>query len=282
MSLPIKPLRARKFTQIPTIVLTLGALFLWLVASSAAAHEYWIEPAAFQVKPGAKVALALLVGQNFKGERQPYIAETSERFVAVDKNGSRPIRAVSGDDPAGTVTIADPGLTVVGYHSRKYPLRFDSLAEFERYLRLEGLDRLLDVAAKRHSAKGVIFEQYERCAKTLLAGPDISSAPPDRTLGLPLELLAETNPHRLGLDRQLRVQLLYRGKPLAGALVKAFNQTDPSQPLEARTDGDGRATFMLARPGAWLVSAVHMIPAPLLSGSDWHSWWASVTFEPRK
>lgn len=282
MSLPIKPVRARKFTQIPSIALTLGTLFLWLVASSAAAHEYWIEPEAFHVKPGAKVALALLVGQNFKGERQPYIAETSERFVAVDGNGPRPIRAVSGDDPAGSVTIADPGLTVIGYHSRKYPLRFDTLAEFERYLRLEGLDRLLDAARKRHTAKGLIFEQYERCAKTLLAGPDISNAPPDRTLGLPLELLAETNPYRLGPDRKLRVRLLYRSQPLAGALVKAFNRTDPSPPLEARTDADGRATFTLARPGAWLVSTVHMTPAPLLSSDDWQSWWASVTFEINK
>lgn len=253
-----------------------------LAATPAAAHEYWIEPATFLVKPGAQVTLTLLVGQNFKGERQPYIAETSERFVAVDRHGPRPIRAVSGDDPAGTVTIADPGLTVVGYHSRKYPLRFDALAEFENYLRLEGLDHLLDAARKRHTAKGVIFEQYERCAKTLLVGPDISTAPPDRALDLPLELVAETNPYRLGPDRQLRVRLLHRGKPLAGALVKAFNKTDPSQPLEARTDGDGRATFALTRPGAWLVSAVHMIPAPLLSGADWQSWWASVTFELKK
>lgn len=206
----------------------------------------------------------------------------SQRFVAVDGRGPRPIRAVSGDDPAGTVTIADPGLTVIGYHSRKYPLRFDSLAEFERYLRLEGLDHLLDAARKRHTAKGLIFEQYERCAKTLLAGPDISNAPPDRTLGLPLELLAETNPYRLDPDRKLRVRLLYHGKPLAGALVKAFNKTDPLQPLETRTDGDGRATFTLARPGAWLVSAVHMIPAPLLSDADWQSSRASVTFEFKK
>lgn len=81
---------------------------------------------------------------------------------------------------------------------------------------------------------------------------------------------------------ELRAAAADAVKPLAGALVKAFNKTDPSQPIEARTDGDGRAMFTLARPGAWLVSAVHMIPAPLLSGADRRSWWASVTFEIKK
>jgi hypothetical protein len=48
--------------------------------------------------------------------------------------------------------------------------------------------------------------------------------------------------------------------------------------VTARTDGRGRATLKLDRPGFWLVKAVHMIPAPADAGADWESFWASLTF----
>jgi uncharacterized GH25 family protein len=61
--------------------------------------------------------------------------------------------------------------------------------------------------------------------------------------------------------------------------VVAFNKADPLAKLKMRTDKDGRAEFELPRRGVWLVTSVHMIPAPLLSGYDWKSLWASLTFE---
>lgn len=253
------------------------ALWLLSVCAPALAHDFWIEPDNFRPQQHARVALRLYVGQDFKGDSNPYIPELIERYVAVSERGERRVGGVAGDDPAGAFTADAPGVTVVGYLSTKYPLRFDSLAAFEHYLAQEGLEQHLPLARKRHAAKDLIFENYTRSAKSLvLTAP--SGKLSDRALGLPLELIAEAVPEtRAG--GTLRARLLFRGKPLDGALVVASTKQDPLRKFKARTDHDGRVELTLPRPGVWLLTAVHMQPAPLLSRADWESTWASLTFE---
>ena len=102
---------------------------------------------------------------------------------------------------------------------------------------------------------------------------------PPRVLGLPLELVADRNPYMMTTGQSLGVRLLYRDQPLAGALVVALNQRDPMARVAARSDKAGHVTLKLAEPGPWLIKAVHMIPAPAGSDSQWASYWASLTFE---
>ena len=71
----------------------------------------------------------------------------------------------------------------------------------------------------------------------------------------------------------------YEGQPLAGALILAMNRADPSTKVRARSGVDGRVSLGLSRDGAWLIKAVHMIPAAAGSGAHWESLWASLTFE---
>jgi uncharacterized GH25 family protein len=74
-------------------------------------------------------------------------------------------------------------------------------------------------------------------------------------------------------------RLLYENRPLAGALVVAFNKAAPLDKLKARTDPEGRVIFDIKRRGTWLVTAVHMIPVPRGSEAQWESIWASLSFE---
>jgi uncharacterized GH25 family protein len=253
-----------------------AALAALVVAPTLLAHEFWIEPERFRPPAGSAVPVRLLVGQKFKGESQPYLPESFERFTLGDARGVRPVAGIPGDDPAASVTFSSPGLAILAYHSRRYPLTFDTLEEFERYVRTEGLEAILE----RHRALGkptkMIRERYTRCAKALVAVGDARGA--DRALGLPLELIAEANPYRLAPGAPLPVRLLYRGRPLAGALVIAMRKTAPEPRLEVRTDADGRARLALAGRGPWLVNAVHMF-IPTDRDSDWESYWASLTFE---
>ena len=51
----------------------------------------------------------------------------------------------------------------------------------------------------------------------------------------------------------------------------------------ARTDHDGVAHFHLARPGAWLIRLVHMLPCgerPDVDCDDvaWETYWSSFSF----
>jgi uncharacterized GH25 family protein len=249
---------------------------LLAIAGPAAAHDFWIEPRVFQAKPGIPVSLRLFVGQDFKGDSVPYFPQKFERYIVAGPAGTHPIPGVLGDEPAGTVTPAAPGLYVIGLHTKPDSVSFDTLEEFEKYLLKEGLERNLALQRQRQKPGKKIEETYFRCAKSLLAVNSLPDSTTDRKLGFPLELIAETNPYR---TPRLRLRLLYQDKPLAGALVIAFNKADPLTKLKARTDAGGRVEFNLPRSGVWLVTSVHMIPASFFSSHDWNSLWASLTFE---
>lgn len=240
-----------------------------------AAHDFWIEPTVFRPKPGTSVGLRLFVGQDFKGDSVPYFPQKFERYVVAGPAGTQPIPGVLGDEPAGAVTPAVPGLYVIGLHTKPDSVSFDTPGEFEKYLLKEGLERNLALHQRRHKAGRKIKETYFRCAKSLLSAGSMDDKT-DHILGFPLELVAETNPYR---ESTLRLRLLYQDKPLPGALVVAFNKTEPQAKLKARTGNDGRVEFTLPRSGVWLVTSVHMIPASFFSGYDWESLWASLTFE---
>jgi uncharacterized GH25 family protein len=264
-------------TQCKGIWSLLSALLWSLCAGGALAHDFWIEPQTFRPAVGAKVPLRLLVGMDFKGDAALFNPEYFERYLYSGPGGEQPVAGSLGDDPAGTMTITGPGLYTVLYHSKRFDLKFDSYAKFEEYLRLEGLERHLILAQSRGGSWGTIQEVYTRCAKALVAAPRAETAmAADQNFGCPLELMAETNPYR---QSDLKLRLLYRGKPIEGALVVAFNKADPLTKLRARSDRDGRVAFKLTRPGVWLVTSVHMIALPRYVRADWESFWASLTFE---
>ena len=249
---------------------------LLLLAAPSRAHEFWIEPQQFRAAPGAKVPVRLHVGQYFKGNSIPFLSDNYERFYYADARGTEKVRGVLGDDPAVTLTIRAAGRIWIVLRSTYYDLSYDKPGEFEVFLAKEGLEHLVP---RGQSAKLPVKETYSRCAKSLLlAGPAPPGSAPDRAFGLPLELVAESDPYA-GKPGEFRVKLLYRGAPLAGALVTAFHKALPDRRLEARTDASGRARVALDRNGIWLLNAVHLLPAPKKSGAQWETMWASLTFE---
>lgn len=260
-----------------------GAILACLVAVPRLlwAHDFWIEPETFRPQPGARVGLHLYVGQHFAGESIPYFPDRFERYVSVGPSGEQPIPGVLGDEPAGTITPVAPGFYVIGLRTRPEVVSFDTSEEFEQYLRMEGLERNLALHRQRYIPGKKVQESYFRCARSLIAAGPIGDAAADRALGLPLELIALTNPYRTSQGTPLRLQLLYHGKPLAGALVMLSNKRQPLPKLTARTDQDGIAQFDPRLSGTWLATSVHMVPAPRFAAADWNSLWASLTFELR-
>ncbi len=258
---------------------TPSVLFLLLLlAAPAGAHEYWIEPASFRPSVGQKVPLRLVVGQDFRGESQIFLPALFDRYAVVGPGGEQVVTGTAGDDPAGHFTPTRLGLHVVVFHSNLATVNFDSRAEFERYLDKEGLEHVRSLPDyERLVNRKIIRERYSRNAKSLVnVGPATVA---DRVVGLPLELVAERNPAVGGQHGDFPVRLMHKGKPLSGALVIAFQRTSPVTRITARTDANGRALLPLRKPGLWLVSAVHLAPAPRLAREEWESRWTSLTFE---
>ena len=258
------------------MALSVTCLVFALLARTALAHPFWIEPDDFRPVVGAKVPLHLLVGMDFKGEPVVYAPEQFERYLYTGPDGEHNISGTLGDDPAGYLNPEGAGYYTIGYYSKKFDITFENFEEFEKYLKLEGLERNRALAERRFKIRKGILELYTRCAKSLLRVGN-AAGPIDHILGFPIELVAETDPY--SGQKQLRVRLLYRGKPLEGALVIAFSRKDPTATQRIRTDKDGRATIELNQPGVWLLNAVHMVPTGILSQADWESYWASLTFD---
>jgi uncharacterized GH25 family protein len=247
-------------------------------SASLSAHDFWIEPTGFNADLGRVVGVKLRVGDDFHGDAVPRTEQLIDEFVVVDASGRRQIVGREGSDPAGLLRVMSPGLMVIGYHSRPSPVTLPA-AKFTQYLKDEGLDMI--VAARERSGASARDgrEIFSRSAKSLVRSGATAPGAGDRTLGFPIELVAERNPYQLRAGDTLPVRLAYRGTPLAGARVVAYNQRSPYHKLMAQSDRDGRAAFKIEEPGPWLVKAVHMVPAPAGSNADWESFWASLTFE---
>lgn len=252
-----------------------AAAALLLLGGPALAHDFWIEPSTFAPAVGEQVSIRLRVGESFAGDPVPRNPERIVRFQAVGPTSSIAVAGEAGAEPAGTLRPADVGTWIVAYRSNHAYVELDA-AKFEEYLRQEGLDGPLAERQRRGEQGNKSRELYSRNAKALLRAGDRGG--PDRALGLELELVAEGDPWSLPVGKRLPVQLLYQNRPLAGALVVAVPQSDPSKAESARSDRDGRVRFALAATGPWLIKAVHMVRWEGDDRAEWESLWASLTF----
>jgi uncharacterized GH25 family protein len=268
--------------RIRILIALFALLGPFLGAGVLRAHDFWIDPSSFRPAPGQRVVVRLRVGQHFRGDPVPRDPSLLQRFAVVGPGGSEtPVPGVPNAEPAGFATVASPGLALITYASGRSPVALDG-AKFETYLADEGLEAVSAARAKKGQTGAAVQEVFSRCAKSFLAVGGTGGPGYDRVLGLTLELVPEKDPSGLQPGADLPVRLLYRGKPLAGALVAALPRDQPDARVTARTDAAGRARLRLDRPGVWLVKAVHMIPAPAGTGADWESFWASLTFETPK
>jgi uncharacterized GH25 family protein len=252
----------------------LAAALLFAACTSATAHEFWVEPSEFNPASGARVDVRLCVGDGFEGWPLARNEQRIERFAAIGAHTEEPLLGLDGADPAGVARLETPGRHILAFES-KYSLANMQAEEFSAYLKEKGLERILAQRAQRGETRFLARDAYTRHAKALIRVGDSRDGTADRAIGLQLELIAE--PVRGGAARVFK--LLYQGELLADALVTATRLGGADGDLHARTDEQGRATFILERAGVWRVGAVHMIEARDKKIADWESLWASITFE---
>jgi uncharacterized GH25 family protein len=254
----------------------------------AQAHDFWIEPSTFRPVPGATVTVGLRVGQNFVGDPVPRFSRSIAQFIVRQGGAEAPIVGSENVDPAGFFRADGQSTAVIAY--RSLPSFVELPADkFEEYLRLEGLERIIEIRAERGASAKPGRERFSRYAKALLTGERPSAAAMHPS-GFAYEIVPDEDP--TVRSSVFRGRVLHAGKPLAGALVVAVLRSDPSVRLAMRSDTWGAFAFTLPRPGVWLIKSVHVVPASpfsdvdgaglwgsLFSDADWASLWASLTFE---
>jgi uncharacterized GH25 family protein len=277
-----------------SLVLLVGSSLALLAAWAgvAVAHQYWLNVSDHAPRPGERVEVGALSGTGFRGETRPWSKDRCVEFswVTYRRFALTPF-AADGETRWAQQAFMDTAGGWVQYQSNFASIELPA-EEFDAYLKEEGLDGPLAARAKLDTLR-TGRERYRRCCKAWLDGRDERRA--TKPLGQPLELVPRGRP---GAAPELRVRVLWQGRPLAGVLVKAWCQ--PLQPdgstravLErdsvavsqvARSDANGDVRLDVHARGEWLVSAVHMVaaaetkPAPGTPAADWESTWASLTF----
>lgn len=256
----------------------LALLAFALGALPAAAHDFWLEPAAFRPARDARIGVELKVGERLVGDAVPRKAERIARFTCTTSAGESAVLGIEDQAPAGLLRCATPGLAWLAYVSRATRIDLDA-AKFEAYLVEEGLDGVLATRKARGESASPGREAYRRSAKALLVVGDGAHDGFDRVLGLPLELVPKQDPSQLLPGGVLEFVVLYEGAPLANALVGCRSKADVEHETRVRSDAQGRVRLTLATAGEHLVRVVHMTAAPKDSGADWLSTWGSLTFD---
>ena len=167
---------------------------------------------------------------------------------------------------------------LIGYRSHS-SVSILKARRFERYLAQEGLEHAATTRAERGETDQPGHEAFSRCAKTMMLVGDGSSAGFDRAIGLELEIVPEADPFATRPPGRLPIRVLWRNRPYANALVKAFHDGRSAAVTKVRTDSEGRATILLDRAGSWMLSVVYIERMPDGSSTDWQSTWSSLTLE---
>ncbi len=256
---------------------TLVAVALALIASTPGrAHDFWIEPPPSVVPAGARVGLGLRVGDEYPGERYARNPNHLEWFRIFEPESTVDVDGSPGQEPAGVIRVSRPGLYVAAYRSGDTPTDIEP-QKFENYLAAKGLDDARRTRLARHELDKPARERFSRCAKALFRVGGGSPLGFDRRVGLPLEIIPETDPFGGSGDGTLAVLVLLDQKPRSGLLVLASRPGASEAVDSQRTDGDGRARLKLDRAGEWRISTVAM-KASERKDADWESLWSSLTF----
>ena len=269
--------RARK-----GLALALAPLATLAAASAASAHEFWLEPHDFHLAPQDRLVADSMVGQTLEGEVLGYYPDATVHLDLTRGGETRPVTGAYEQIPAVDAPLLGDGLHVLRFQSANYQVTYETFADFAEFI--DEWDQ--DWALEAHAANGFptrdIREVFFRYAKALIDVGD--GAGEDRPLGMPLELVALTNPYAEPAPETVRLELRYLGEPLAGGRVKVFHRapdgTVEVTPIE--TDADGLVSVPTA-PGFTLVNAVVLdLASPRMQaflGASWQSLWASITYD---
>ena len=274
--------------SIQSVILLVFAL---CIAAPLHAHEFWLAPVTVPLVAGDSARLTLHVGEYFEGELIGFSTPQTMDLRQYSANGNTDLRALLPRDtsvPALLVPLSTPGTHMVIFNSHPSTISL-SADTFHAYLHDEGLDF---IKAQREAA-GIAGtpgrERYRRFVKTLIrVAPKRGSVSPqaikaDTThltlTGQRLEILPISNPVVAVPGDVLGVRVVFDGKPLKNALLKAWHRRGgQTLIIRAKTAADGSAAFDLPHAGAWMISVVHMVPVFDAKDIDWDSFWSNLSF----
>lgn len=258
------------------------AFIIGLLASPAAAHEFWIEPLTYQVEAEGNLTAHIVNGQDFQGVKLPFVPQRFAHFMTFSGDTGVKVESRIGDSPALDQPAVTEGLNIVAYQARNSTVDYENWEKFKKFLDHKDLgDQLAN-----HESRGFPLENfkevYSRYSKSLIGVGSAAGA--DARVGLETEIVALTNPYSDDLSGGVQVQVFYRQDVRANEQVEVFEKS-PSGAVgifTVRTNAQGIATVPVKPGFTYMLDAVVLRePAAKLAadtGAAWETLWANMTF----
>lgn len=267
-----------------------AVLAVMLAGSPAAAHDFWIQPAAFCTGSDAVTPFTLQVGHGPDRQRSAIPVSRITRLEAIGPRGAavdlRGQLHLGGEGADGAFAPAQAGTHVLALETDHRAQSHLPAGRFNAYLLEEGLTPALVWRERAGRSDSEGSENYGRVAKALVQVGTAAEGAPDRALhpvGLTLEIVPELNPYAASRPPSLPFRVFHQGAPLAGALVKLTDLDDDAHPRASQvTDGEGRVVFVIPRTGQWRLNVVWTRPLPADRETGFETTFSSLTFGCRK
>ena len=264
-----------------------AALLVSCASLQAIAHEFWFAPIQSPQPVGKTVTLRLEVGQFFEGDAAGFSIPQTARmrhYAAGSQQDLKPFLSADAPEAEALFTLETKGTHLLTYDSEPLEITL-SADKFHAYLHDEGLDFVKEQREKAGTADQPGRERYRRHIKTLIQAGTLPAAgsSADQTYaihtGQRLELTPLRNPFALRPGQAFGLTVEFDGKPLGGALVKAWHKRDGQLVIiRTNTAPNGQVELDLPYAGEWMVSVVHMIPTINDANVDWDSHWGNLSF----
>ena len=246
-----------------------AAVMILFVGSNAYAHNLWLNADNHYPEAGETVNIEIGWGHEYTESRTDQEVDENliKTITAIGPEGEVPLENISPSLYRLKVDI--PGAYIIAAQIDADPGMFTMTPEG----RVRG--------GKKGVKNAVSCSAYDIFAKTILiAGGDSTDIA--HSAGHPLEVVLLNDPSS-GRNNLLKLRVLYEGRPLAGATLRAayagYDSKEGSYPVEVKTNRRGRAEIRADRGGYWIILLSHTTPYSDQEVCDDYRYTTSFTFK---
>lgn len=262
----------------------LASLLALALASTASAHDFWLQPENFNPAGEGAIEVTAKVGHSDDISEWPADPARIIAFRAIGSSGIEDIQSVL-DRRKSQGRFDVPGIPA-GFHilaiESTPAVSVLEAEKFNKYVEDEGLQPIAFHRLQNGLSGSSGREIYSRRAKSIVAVGDVASADDahlTRPIGLTLEITPLSNPARLPVGSDLILEVRYRGIPLPGATLHIVNLNPSIGDVDTViTRPDGRATVSGIVAGEWMFQTVWSAPVSGDPRGDYDTIFSSLSF----
>lgn len=255
-------------------VIALGALAL---VPEALGHETW---AAVDLGKDRKARIAIETSAHYPVGQVAAKPDRLDSNMVMSGNALDEIKAWR---PAGTALVSRTAPLQAGWHLFQFVFKSSrgafKAAEFNQYLKEEGLEAAARERARRKEEDKPGRERYTKLGKALVKVGDPDADPPLAGAGLPYDLVPATDPTEWETGEQVEVKAIYRGDPaLAKVVTLACARGGKVDRRSGTTDASGVAKLEVPHGDRCMLASIDMRRVEGDPDLDWESLWHTFTF----